>query len=335
MTLRIGIIGSGFMARTHLDAYVGLEDTEVVALVSRNPERGTELAEQHSTHWTDDFEGTVASDEVDAIDICVPTPLHVEMAEAGLQAGKSVLLEKPIALDLEGANRILAAEEGADGVLMVALVLRFWPEYVRFLQVIESDEIGQLNAISAYRLSPPADWNDWMLSEDKSGGVPIDLMSHDFDQIIAAMGLPTEVVAHARSDRQHVFAQLSHDNGVSSVEGSMGMPGSYPFSCGFRAMGEQATVSYDFQVGAAVDGGNLGEAATVGGLQVAPVDGQLRVDEVDQHDPFEAELAYFVECARERRSPKLATGTQARDALAVALAVNRSLDSGRPEAVDT
>lgn len=333
MMTRVAVVGSGFMARTHLQAYDGLLDVEPVAVCSRDPDRGRSVADEYQARWTDEFETVLTSDEVDAVDLCVPTPLHVEMAEASLEAGKSVLLEKPIALTLEGADRLVELEESSDGVLMVALVLRFWPEYIQFLDMVAGGELGEVETMLAYRLSPPADWNDWMIDESRSGGVPVDLMSHDFDQAIAVMGMPTEVMAGARGDRQHVFAQLAHTRGVSVVEGSMGMPTSYPFSCGFRVMGERRTVTYDFQVGATTEGGNLGEAASVDGLLVAPADGDLQRQEVDQQDPFHAEISYFVECVSAGRRPERGTASQARDALAVALAVNRSLDSGQPEEV--
>src|SRR6185503_3694659 len=119
--------------------------------------------------------------DVDAIDICLPTPLHREWTEASLAAGKHVFLEKPIALTLEDADAIVAAAEASDRLFMVGLVLRFWPEYVELQRRIASGKLGRPEVVSAFRLSPPADWNDWMADASQSGGTPVDLMIHDFD----------------------------------------------------------------------------------------------------------------------------------------------------------
>ena len=79
---------------------------------------------------TGDLDAAIQDPAVDAVDICLPTLLHREYAERALAAGKSVFLEKPIALTIEDADAIVAAARGATAVFMVGMVLRFWPEYV-------------------------------------------------------------------------------------------------------------------------------------------------------------------------------------------------------------
>src|SRR4051794_25602418 len=89
------------------------------------------------------------------------------------------LLEKPIALTLEDADSICTAAGASGRLFMVGLVLRFWPEYVELQRRIAAGELGRPLSMSTMRLSPPADWNDWMGDPSKSGGVPVDLLIHD------------------------------------------------------------------------------------------------------------------------------------------------------------
>ena len=104
---------------------------------------------------TDDLYAALERPDVDVVDICLPTPQHREAAERAFAAGKHVLLEKPIALTLEDAEAIVAAAERAGKLLVVGLVLRFWPEYVELRRIVACGELGRPLAASAQRLSPP------------------------------------------------------------------------------------------------------------------------------------------------------------------------------------
>src|SRR5207248_5673184 len=131
---------------------------------------------------TTDLDAAIADPEIDAVDICLPTPIHRATAERALGRGAHVLLEKPIALALEDADAIVEAAARSGRIFMVGLVLRFWPEYVELQRRVASGELGGPRAVNAHRLSPPADWNEWMADRSQSGGTPVDLMIHDFDQ---------------------------------------------------------------------------------------------------------------------------------------------------------
>src|SRR5712692_2280272 len=125
--LRVGVLGSGFMGSLHARAYHKLADVEVVAVTSRQSERGARLAaELGSRHVTEPAE-IVADPRVDVVDVCLPTPWHAHHAIAALRAGKHVLLEKPLAASLGDARAILDAWRQSGRALMVAQVLRFWP----------------------------------------------------------------------------------------------------------------------------------------------------------------------------------------------------------------
>jgi predicted dehydrogenase len=331
--ITLTILGAGFMGSAHAANYDALgERVRVKWVASRTPERAAKLAESLGAQSTADLEAAVRDPEIDAVDICLPTPLHREAAESALAAGKHVFLEKPIAVTLEDADAIVAAAERSAGLFMVGLVLRFWPEYVELQRRMAAGELGRPLAVSAHRLSPPADWNDWMADPAQSGGTPVDLMIHDFDQMNWLLGTPRAVYAREPASG-HVLATVEYDGGTGLAEGSMAMPRSYPFSSNIRVLCERGAAEYAFSAAPAEDGGNIGAPTAARGLRLYPVGGEPETVPVESADPWGPEIAYFVECVEQGRPPEQGTGEQAREALRVSLAAARSLASGRREDV--
>ena len=129
--INVAIVGGGFMGQTHAGAWSALAGRARVAVVSsRSQERAARVAALCGAEATGDLYAPIDRPDIDVVDICLPTPQHREAAERAFAAGKHVLLEKPIALTLEDAEAITAAAERAGKLLVVGLVLRFWPEYV-------------------------------------------------------------------------------------------------------------------------------------------------------------------------------------------------------------
>src|SRR5580704_11052059 len=108
--MRVGVLGRGFMSKTHLEALTEIPDVDIAAQ--------REIAK------------VIADPSVDAVDICLPTNLHAPVALEALQAGKHVLVEKPMALDVAVSWQMIARAKKQKRVLMVAHVLRFFPMYV-------------------------------------------------------------------------------------------------------------------------------------------------------------------------------------------------------------
>jgi predicted dehydrogenase len=332
--ITIAILGGGFMGASHAANYRALGDrARVKTVASRWSDRAAAVAESVGAELTDDLLAPLRDPEVEVVDICLPTPMHRELAEAAFAAGKHVLLEKPIALTLEDADAIVAAAELNGRLFMVGLVLRFWPEYVELERRVSGGELGRPLSVSALRLSPPADWNDWMADPGKSGGVPVDLLIHDFDQMNWLLGTPRRVFARAPHP-DHVLALVEYDGAHGIAEGSMAMPKAYPFSSNVRVLAEGGVAEYAFSAAPAEGGGNVGASDAPRGLRLyLRSRGEPVSVPVEPADPWGPEIAYFVECVEQGRPPEQGTGAQARAALAVSLAAVRSLESGRAEDV--
>lgn len=329
--IAVALLGGGFMGAAHAAAYRSLADrVRVKALLSRGSDRSRKLAASLGARLVGDLDEAVNDPDLDAVDICLPTYLHRKAAETAFSAGRHVFLEKPLALTLAEGDSILSAAEQSGRILMVGHVLRFWPGYLKLHETVAGGSLGRPRAISAYRLSPPAEWNSWMEDPSLSGGVALDVMIHDLDQVNWLLGRPVSVLARSPNPG-HVIATVECERGtVGFVEASMSMPAQYPFSSGIRVLCEAGAAEYQFRAAPASEGGNIGRPHLVSGLQIYPSGGSNRVN-VDRADPWQMEVEYFLECIEQRRAPDRGTGEQARLALLAALTVNRSLLSGKSE----
>jgi predicted dehydrogenase len=324
----VALLGGGFMGRIHAACYAGLRErasVRVVCALNGAEELAAGLGAEASADWAT----AIAAPGVDAVDICLPTPLHRQVAERALELGRHVLVEKPVALTLEDADAIGAAAEAAGRVLMVGHVLRYFPEIVELRRVLEAGELGAAQAVTALRLSAAPDWNDWMGDAERSGGVLVDMMIHDFDIAAALLGEARSVTAVAAAGGRHVNALVSHERGQAAIEGSHAMPASYPFTAGLRALCEGGLLEHRFETGA---GDEVADDEAASMLAIHPAAGEPRRFH-EAADPWAAEIAHFLDCVESGAEPRDGSFAQARAALAVALAARRSIASGGPEPV--
>lgn len=199
--LGIAVLGTAFMGRAHSHGWRTLAavhpDLPPVAmrvLVGSDPERtaaaSTQLGWQEaSTDWR----AVIARDDIDVVDICTPGHLHAEMAIAALEAGKHVLVEKPLALDAAEAERMVAVAERSPGVAMLGHNYRRVPALALARQLIAEGAIGAVRSIRAAYLqdwlADPAAPMTWRLRRETAGsGVLGDLGSHVIDQVLALTG---------------------------------------------------------------------------------------------------------------------------------------------------
>jgi predicted dehydrogenase len=323
--IRVALLGGGFMARTHAAVYGALGERARVPVVCAL-RGGDAIAPDLGADVATDWEAVVAAPDIDAVDVCLPTPLHTPVALRALAAGKHVLLEKPIALTLDDADAIGAAARAAGRVLMVGHVLRYFPEIVELRRRLEAGELGRPLSATAVRLSAPPDWNEWMLDPAKSGGVLVDMMIHDFDIVAAVLGPARRVRASSAAGDKHFELLLDHDGGPSAVEGSHAMPPSYPFTAGLRVLCEHGVLEHRFVAGA----GDEVDAAVSSVLGIHPAAGDATTFS-EPGDPWGAQIAHFLDCIASRGEPVDGSFAQARAALAVALAARAAVESGSPQ----
>ena len=309
--MKLGVLGLGFMGRTHLLALENIPQCEVVAVASDNPvalagdlssveghfgvpgEKFDFSAARKYSDWRDAVSGA----DVDAFDICLPTNLHAPAAVAALEAGKHVLVEKPLALNGEEADRMLAAAGKAGRLLMTAQVLRFFPEYQPLIASQRSGGLGQARAAMFRRRCGAPAWGAWLTDPEKSGGGIFDLLIHDADMSLHLFGPPMAVSATGFENISDgidiITAQLYYRDGLTAViAGGWHHPGSYPFSMEY-------TVSFD--------GGTLEYSSAGKPPMLYGSDGTAKPLDTPGKDGYQAEIEYFLECASGNKRPELCT----------------------------
>jgi predicted dehydrogenase len=318
------------MGSTHAKAFQRVDGVEIAAIYAHSDKRAGPLAQELGAVYTDNIDRILQDDTIDAIDNCLPTPEHRPLTEAALAAGKHVLLEKPIALTDTDAAALVAAGDASDRVFMMAHVLRFWPEYVELQKRASNGSLGELRSGLAYRRQPFPAWSALFARSDLTGGAVVDMMIHDIDALNWVFGTPQSVTANGiRNPRSNGWdqVQLLIDYGTASavVDGGMMMPESYPFTSTLQVLGSEGFIEYDFQAG----GRSVEEAGGTNTLELFPNEGDPKTLEIEQQDPYLAEIEYFVECIRSGQPATRATPADARLALDTALAARESIETNR------
>lgn len=335
-SLRIAVLGAGFMGGTHARAFHKLNEVDIAAIYAQTGARAEPLAADVSSRWTNDLASILDDESIDAVDISLPTPEHRSATEAALAAGKHVLLEKPLSLSMEDAEAIVEAADASDRIVMVAHVLRFWPEYVELKRIIDSGELGEPRLVSAVRRQPAPNWTDGGPRGYLTGGSLHDMMIHDFDAANWIMGAPASAYAIGAYNPENEAVDqaqimVSYDGGSATVDGGSMMPESYPFTSRFEVLCDNGAVEYHFRAGGRSF--EVGEPTNV--LTVYRSEGDPEVVEVEQSDPYENEIAYFVDCIRDGRPADRANPADALAAMRVSVAAQASVDQGPPVAIDT
>ena len=148
MTLRAGIVGCGGISRSHAAAYANLEDVHLAALCDINRDALNSRADEYDVPSRYlNYEEMFATEELDIVSVCTHAPLHAPIAIAAANAGIHVLSEKPLSVDLETADRMLAACENAEVHLAVSHQFRFTPLFRHAKAWIDEGRIGELRSI--------------------------------------------------------------------------------------------------------------------------------------------------------------------------------------------
>lgn len=247
--MRIGIIGTGGMGRTHAISWQQTPAT-IAGFMSRSAERGEAMTKEFGGKAYTTIEAMLP--DVDVIDICTPTALHMEQTLIAVQAGKHVVCEKPFAQSVEDAQRMIDACEQAGVKLLLAHVLRYFPAYAEAKARVAAGEIGAIKLMRMARLNSMllAQEGSWFTDLLQSGGVLFDMSIHDYDfaRWLAGDVASVKAIVQSAWDKpaaQHGLVLLTHTNGaVTFVEGSWAMPAK-TFRTTFDLIGDAGRIEFD------------------------------------------------------------------------------------------
>jgi len=330
--MRIGIVGTGFMGKTHAAAWAATDAT-IAGFVSKESDVANELAAQYQSKAYPDLEMLFA--DVDVVDICAPTHRHHEMVLAAAAAGKHVVCEKPLARTVAQGQEMIAACEQAGVKLFVAHVVRFFPEYAQAKAQVDAGVIGKTAVLRMTRGSfqPKKAVDNWFVDFEKSGGMMLDLMIHDLDYARWVAGEVQTVFAkklsssHPEAGVDHGLAILTHRNGtISHVEGSWAYPPPM-FRTKFEIAGSNGLIQQDGEKTASI-GLHLRKEQDANVPDVALPGSPL------SEDPYATQImAFYASLMEETAVP--VTGADGLAALQIALAAIESAKTGKPVHLET
>ena len=211
--LKIGIIGCG-VGFLHLQGFADNPRAEVVAIAGLDEDRCQDLAKQFGVPRVyRDYQDLVADPDIDAVTVAVPNILHVPVALAALEAGKHVMVEKPLAPSAEEGEKIIEAAHRAGRVLGVVFNRRGRQDVQMVKKEVERGHLGAIYHARAFwmRRSGIPGLGTWFTSKHMAGGGPlIDLGIHVLDMSLWVLGNPT-----ARRVSAATYADLDRRAGVS------------------------------------------------------------------------------------------------------------------------
>jgi predicted dehydrogenase len=332
--VRVGVIGAGVMGERHASIYAALPEVRLVAICDPREDVGRRVAAatgRPAVHT--DIAALLRRDDVDAVSVCTPDDAHLAPCLAAIEAGKHLLVEKPIATTVADAEAIAGAAVRAGVTLLVGHCLRFDPRYHAVRAAIAAGEVGAVQTVYTRRSNTVA-------AQDRLRGrcsLPLFLGVHDYDVMRWFLG--SEVVAVTAESKWGLLRGQGYPVEdatcalLTFASGALGIAElSWILPRGFPASG-------DHRADVVGDKGAMSIATLETGL--TRVDGQraVKVDagaapSIHGHPGgmFYFELAHFVDVVR-GRAPLAVTPEDAIAALRIALAVERAAATGSRVAV--
>jgi len=320
--VRIAILGAGSMGTVHAAAYANMPEVSVAGVFSRDPARAAAVAGICKARPFTDADALIQRDDIDAIDVCLPSAVHHDVVVSALEHGMHVFCESPLALNLGQAQRMRDAAHRARRLLQVGLLMRSVAAYGHVEAAARSGEHGRLLSIATWRLGS-------YLHADAPGrkahyGDPsTELMTFDFDFVHWLMGEPQNLSASAARTPDgrpgEISALLSYPGGRHATIIASGlMPPASPFTVGFRALFERAAFAHLTIFSEIPPKSSF--TITAGTAPARPVP-------VANRNPYEVELQHFIDCIKGRADPALLDADRAIEALHLSLATQRAIDS--------
>jgi predicted dehydrogenase len=330
MAVRVGVVGLGYwgpnLAR-NLDGEPGVELRWLCDASAEVLERvGARFPHARRTGHLDDL---LADEELDAIVLATPVPTHAPLAVRVLEAGKHCFVEKPLADSVEGAEEAVAAAERAGKTLMVGHLLEYHPGLGKLKELVDSGELGDIHYIYGNRLN---------LGKHRSEENALwSLGAHDISVVLRLAGgeEPVECTARGEAYMRHpvedvVFAYLRFASGLAA---HLHLSWLDPHKeRRITVVGSKRMATFDDM---AIEGKltvydkGFDEPTTTWGEYIAR-SGDIWSPAVPNTEPLRIEIAHFVECVREGRTP-LSDGASGLRVVRVLETLQRNLDASRRE----
>ena len=334
-TTRFGLIGCGRIASRHAQSISELGDARLVAVADVVASRAERYAKEYQADAYVDYRRLLERRDIDVVTICTPSGMHAQMAIDAMQVGKHVIVEKPMALKLEDADRMIATAKSLGVKLCVVLQNRYNPPMQDLRRVIDEGRLGKLllgNAtVRWYR--PQEYYEDgWHGTWEMDGGALMNQSIHHIDALQWLMGEVESVFAYTATLAHKMQAE---DTGVAVIRFKSGAIGSVEGSTVTFPENLEGSVALFGERGSVKVGGTALNRKVIwkieGALEHENV--LLRRDEVDPPSIYgfshKAVIADMIAAIEQNRAPTT-DGISARKSVALVLAMYESARTGQP-----
>lgn len=323
--VRVGMVGAGGIAQKHVEGLLQLEQAAVTAVVDVRPERAAALAQRANATPYPTLEACLP--QVDLVYVLTPPSLHRALTVAALEAGKPVVVEKPLASSLEDGEAMVAAARRSGVPLMTAFNMRFRPGFRKLKDALDSGQLGAPISFWSQRLGIGVGAGEnWRTTPGLLCGMTVESLSHDIDLIRWLLGDIVQVAAQVRQSRSDLPG--FDDNALIILGLAQGAMASIQASWSSHIpynsrgiVGEAGT--------ALVTGRGLWELTNFHLKTAAMAHEQIEVldDRLDASS-YREEGRHFVACVAEGRAPAI-SGDDGLAALRVSHAILESQASGQ------
>ncbi|MBA8793716.1 putative dehydrogenase [Friedmanniella endophytica] len=350
--LRIGVIGGGAIANLHLTSYAKNPDVEIAAIADVNADRAATVAAQWGASRSYGSPAELLADaDIDAVSICTWNNTHAELAVAAVEAGKHVLVEKPLARTYAEARTVQEAAEKSDRVVSVGFVRRFSTNCRVLKSFIDEGRLGDIYYAKASAIRRVGNPGGWFADKSISGGGPlIDVGVHVIDLCWYLMGSPRAVAVSGNTyerlgNRSNItslprWKVADYDPAKNDVEDMANAV--VRFENGASLM---VDVSYSLHTPS--EGLNVSVYGDRGGAQLEPelqiatevldtvvnMTPQIRSGTFDGVDGFDTEINWFVAACRGERE-NIAPAWHGVEVQKILDGIYASADAGREIALD-
>jgi predicted dehydrogenase len=336
--IRFALAGSGAIAPTHAQALARIAEAELVAVYSRSADKGQVLAEQFNCQFYADYHEMLSKGGIDAVAICTPSGTHAEFAVRAAQAGKHVLIEKPIEISLEGADAIISACKQNQVQLGVIFQRRFSPGVVKLKELLSQGRLGKINYAGCYaKLYRSQEYYDsgawrgtWQLD---GGGVLMNQGIHYVDLLQYLAGPVVEITARcATVGHERIEVEDAAAATVTFASGAIGVieatTNAYP--------GLVSRIDlYGSEGSAIIENDDLVYISLKSGEQFST---SVEADQVGVSSPqvtdenHEQQFRQFIAALQNKETMNV-SGSEVRKALEIILAMYKSAFWGQPVAL--
>ncbi len=332
---RVGVVGLGMMGLTHLNVYRSLPNVTIAAICDADPDRlsgkvhalGNVEGQAQASVATlpeevkrcTDINDVIGADDIDLVDICLPTHLHLRFGTQVLEAGQHLMMEKPLARTAADAAKLAAAADDAKGMAFVGHCMRFWPGWDWLKEAIDDGRYGKVYSATFRRVvNHPG--GPFYENGDLCGGAALDLHIHDTDFVQYLFGVPKAVTSFGYSkitdQPDHIVTRYEYDDVPLVVaEGSWAMTDGFTFNMSYTINCENATLNFDLS--------NEKPHVIIekGKDPVHP--------DLDPRMGYDFEIAYFIDCIQKGRKPETVTMRDGMNTVRIVEAETKSVQTGQ------